>query len=71
MDTDLLDKPMFNMADVAQAKIVRWRERQLTGVGFALLPARVLAVRRDVDLHAVVDMVNRGCPPHVAMEVVL
>ena len=71
MDSTDLDKPMFDMADDAQAKVVHWRESQLVRAGFALLAARVVAIRRDIDLHQVVDMVMAGCPPHVAMEVVL
>lgn len=71
MEVTDLDKPMFDMSDASLAKLVRWREQQLTNVGFALLSARLIAVRRDIDLHQVVDMVKAGCPPHVAMEVVL
>jgi hypothetical protein len=51
--------------------IVSWRLDQLMRAGFELADARVVATKRDVDLHAAVDLVRRGCPPATALRILL
>ena len=45
------------------ALVAAWRRDQLVGAGFALPDARRLAHDQRSDLHALLDLVHRGCPP--------
>lgn len=49
--------------------MVRWRRERLLDAGFASDDANVLAVSRDVDLHALLALVDRGCAPHLARRI--
>jgi hypothetical protein len=50
----------------AAGDVVSWRRDQLTANGFPLpLAARVAADRR-YDVHALIELVERGCPPELA-----
>jgi hypothetical protein len=46
-----------------------WRLRLLTRAGFEQAQARALAGAAEVDLHALLDLVDRGCPPHLAARI--
>jgi hypothetical protein len=46
-----------------------WRLRRLVEAGFALPLALRLAVTPGVDLHALLALVDRGCPPHLAARI--
>jgi hypothetical protein len=46
-----------------------WRLRRLVDAGFALPLALRLAVMPGVDLHALLALVDRGCPPHLAARI--
>jgi len=52
-------------------RVARWRAEGLERAGFAPDTAHILAGRSDVDLHAAVRMVDRGCPPDLAAEILL
>ena len=48
---------------------IDWRADQLLDAGFAAeLAARVAADAR-FDLHAVIELVERGCPPELAVRI--
>ena len=51
------------------ADVVRWRLRRLADAGFDEELAGALAAERDIDLHALLDLVDRGCPPHLASRI--
>jgi hypothetical protein len=53
----------------ATAQLVAWRRDQLTASGFPLPLA--VRVARDVrcDLHTLIELVERGCPPHLAARI--
>lgn len=47
-----------------------WRYRELVRAGFTPQQAAALADRRDVDLHHACALVRaRGCPPHLAFDI--
>ena len=46
-----------------------WRQRTLSAAGFDDDLARRLAAGRAVDLHALLELVDRGCPPHLAARI--
>jgi hypothetical protein len=49
--------------------LVAWRRRRLRRAGFA--PVLADAVARDcaMDIHALLELVDRGCPPHLAARI--
>ena len=48
------------------ATVESWRREQLAGAGFPLPVARRLARDARYDLHALLDLVSRGCDPALA-----
>ena len=50
-------------------EVVAWRRRQLTDAGFDRSLAAALARDCRMDLHAVVELVERGCPPALAARI--
>jgi len=65
--------PLYGMplppAPRPSAEVVRWRLGRLTSAGFEDELALALAAEGDVDLHALLDLVDRGCPPHLAARI--
>jgi len=49
--------------------IAGWRQRLLLGAGFDPHLAAGLALDARVDLHALLQLVDRGCPPLLAARV--
>ena len=52
-------------------RIERWRAEELQRAGYEPRAAGRLAVRHDVDLHAAVDLLERGCPSDLALKILL
>lgn len=48
-----------------------WRAEQLELAGFGAAAAAELAARHDVDLHAAVELLSRGCTPELALKILL
>jgi hypothetical protein len=46
--------------------LVRWRREQLVDSGFPFPLAARLAKDSRYDLHALIDLLERGCPPALA-----
>jgi hypothetical protein len=57
--------------DTELDRIEEWRREELERAGYPVRDAARLAERHDVDLHLAVDLVSRGCPPSVAVEILL
>jgi hypothetical protein len=51
------------------AAIVSWRRRQLLDSGFPLPLARRVANDPAYDLHALIELVERGCAPALAVRI--
>jgi hypothetical protein len=51
--------------------VVRWRYVSLLTAGYERRGAAALAERRGVDLHLAVDLLDRGCPTDVALDILL
>jgi hypothetical protein len=58
------------MANGARHEVVRWRREQLIDSGFPLSVAARLAEDGRYDLHALIELVERGCPPELAVRIV-
>ena len=53
----------------AAAEVVGWRRQQLVESGFALSLADTIAEDSSYDLHALIELVERGCHPEVAVRI--
>jgi hypothetical protein len=49
--------------------VVAWRADRLGRAGFEPATARRLAADPARDLHALIDLVERGCPPALAIRI--
>lgn len=47
----------------------RWRARRLLSAGFPADLAERLARADRIDLHRLLSLVDRGCPPHLAARI--
>jgi hypothetical protein len=52
-------------------RIERWRAEELERAGYEPRVAGRLAVRHEVDLHTAVGLLERGCPPDLALKILL
>jgi hypothetical protein len=50
-------------------EVVRWRRQQLVGSGFPLPLAARLAQDGRYDLHALIELTERGCRPELAVRI--
>jgi hypothetical protein len=50
-------------------EVAAWRRDQLTQAGFPLLLADRAARDARFDLHALIQLVERGCPPELAVRI--
>lgn len=53
------------------ATVVRWRFERLVDAGYEPQAASMLAERVEVDLHAAVRLVRRGCPSATAVRILV
>jgi hypothetical protein len=49
--------------------VVRWRCEQLVECGFTRRAAEQLAADVRYDLHGLIELVERGCPPELAARI--
>ena len=48
---------------------IRWRQRSLLEAGFPADLAATVAADLRLDLHSVLELVDRGCPPELAIRI--
>ena len=60
-----------HIQETEQERVERWRLEALVKVGYDSTSAAQLAVRNDVDLHRAIELVERGCPPEIAVRILL
>lgn len=65
--SDLQRSPVWSCTP--QTDVAAWRLRRLLDAGFARPLAEMLASTLTVDLHALLELVDRGCPPHLALRI--
>jgi hypothetical protein len=53
------------------SQVERWRADELERAGYDARAAAEIAARHDIDLHRAVDMIRRGCPPELALQILL
>jgi hypothetical protein len=54
---------------VRERSVVAWRAERLVAAGFDPGLAWVLARDCAIDLHALIELVERGCPPALAARI--
>jgi hypothetical protein len=52
-----------------EAVVPRWRRRRLVAAGFEPALAARVAREGGIDLHELLDLVDRGCPPATAVRI--
>ena len=52
-------------------RVESWRLQELERAGYSPAAAAKLAARHDIDLHFAVELVERGCPPDVALQILI
>lgn len=55
--------------DTAADEVADWRRDQLTGSGFAPTLAAAIACDPHYDVHALIELVERGCRPDLAARI--
>ena len=50
-------------------EVITWRRSQLARAGFDAWTADVFARTESVDLHALIELVERGCTPELAARI--
>ena len=50
-------------------KVVEWRRRRLVVAGFTRERASELASDGGIDLHALLELIDRGCAPELAARI--
>lgn len=50
-------------------EVTAWRIERLRSAGYDPEAALVIALDREVDLHRAVSLLERGCPPDLALQI--
>lgn len=48
---------------------IAWRHRNLVEAGFDEQMAGIIAVEPGLDMHALLQLIDRGCPPELAVRI--
>ena len=59
----------MRVEQTAVAEIRHWRLRQLVAAGFPAALAAEVADDPSYDLHALIELAERGCPPALAVRI--
>ncbi len=62
---------VFLADETERERVIRWRVEQLAKAGYSWPAAMVIAANTQVDLHAAVELIERGCLPEVAVRILL
>jgi hypothetical protein len=52
-------------------QLVSWRRSRLLAAGFPPALATEVALDGEHDLHALIELVERGCPPELAVRILM
>jgi hypothetical protein len=59
----------MQMTEIDETHIVGWRRGQLADAGFSLPLAARIAGDPRYDLHALIELTERGCAPELAVRI--
>jgi hypothetical protein len=57
--------------ETEQQRIEAWRMEALERAGYDRRAAAILACRKDVDLHQAISLLQNGCSPELAVQILL
>ena len=63
--------PFEKLETIHDEAVIRWRFGELLRAGYDVGDALILAGHEEVDLHEATRLVERGCPPELALQIVL
>ena len=69
-DTDVIEIPLARR-EGEEERVLAWRESELKRAGYRPDDAFALATHVDVDLHAAIDLLARGCPAATAVRILM
>ena len=64
-----VEQETIEVVETEVERVERWRAEELERAGYHPEAAFELALRFDVDLHAAVELVERGCPHELALQI--
>jgi hypothetical protein len=59
------------IVETEMERVERWRADELMRAGFDPASAMELASRFEIDLHRATELVDRGCTPELALQILL
>ena len=57
------------LTETEQEQVERWRAQELERAGFPHDVAAEFAMRADVDLHRAIELLEKGCSPELAADI--
>ena len=57
--------------ETEEQRIETWRMETLERAGYDRRAAAILAARKDVDLHQAMSLLQNGCSPELALDILL
>lgn len=63
--------PELRRPETESERVERWRAEALERAGYDAASALELAARPDVDLHRAIELVEAGCAPEMALQILL
>jgi len=64
-----MSMPTVEYAETELERVERWRAEALIRAGYDARAATELASRQDIDLHRAIQMLEDGCPPDLALQI--
>jgi hypothetical protein len=59
------------IVEAENERVEQWRAEELERAGYEPATAAMLAIRTDIDLHHATYLVQHGCPPELALRILL
>ncbi len=63
--------PAVEIVESELERVERWRAQALERAGYDQESAQELSSRLDIDLHDAIQLLERGCPAELAVQILL
>ena len=60
-----------NQIEAESTRVERWRAEALEKAGYDPVSAHELATHSHVDIHRAIALVENGCPPELAVQILI
>lgn len=57
--------------ETEETRVINWRFDTLAAEGYSWAAATQVALRLEIDLHAAIDLLRRGCSEEIALRILL